>query len=51
MDSYINPRAMFQFRDRIIGKAPAVVVTVPDQTLAPTVQFVNSGGMIGAVNV
>jgi hypothetical protein len=26
-------------------------VTVPDQTLAPTVQQVNTGGMIGAVNV
>ncbi len=30
---------------------PQAVVTVPDETLAPTVQLANSGGMIGAVNV
>lgn len=31
--------------------APVVGVTVPDDTLAATVQMANSGGMIGAVNV
>jgi hypothetical protein len=29
----------------------AAAVTVPDDTLAPTVQLANSGGMIGSVNV
>jgi hypothetical protein len=28
-----------------------VTVTVPDDTLAPTMQLANSGGMVGAVNV
>lgn len=51
LDKFQHPNAMFQFRDMVIGKAPAVVVTVPDETLAPTMQLVNSGGMIGAVNV
>jgi len=50
LDMFQHPNAMFQFRDRVIGKAPAVV-TVPDDTLAATMQMANSGGMIGAVNV
>ena len=50
LDMYNFPNAMFQFRDRVIAKAPAVV-TVPDDTLAATMQMANSGGMIGAVNV
>ncbi len=46
---YADPFLEFAPRRVVVGTAAAAGVTVPDQTLAPTVQLMQSGGYIGAV--
>ena len=51
---YHNQKTRWDLCQPILGaipmvKAPAVGPTVPDQTLAPTSQMTNSGGMVGNI--
>ncbi len=49
-DFRVSSPSPFVLRPRLLVKAPAAVgPTVPDQTLAPTSQMTNSGGMVGGV--